>query len=210
MSHLIRSRDQCIYLLAVIGLVLLILFLQPTLVGGVGSSTVCGGNGYFNSSNGLCICLSGYYGYNCQLRYCPAGTSWYSDPITNSSRFMPSLECSNMGFCNHTSGICKCRPGFEGRACERWACFESGSDSISFLLSADLAAFPIRGVSIQGFLDITKTSGGDQLPLYTAVGSRSNLNLVPGSGVSSVSLRPCGGRGTCRSMREIASRFDGM
>ena len=54
------------YVLAGI-LVLLILFSQPTLVGGDVSYVLCGGKGYINGSDGMCSCLNGYYGRNCDL-----------------------------------------------------------------------------------------------------------------------------------------------
>ena len=77
---------------------------------------------------------------------------------------------------------------------------------MSFLLSADLTNFPIADVTVEGFIDLAETTGGFSLPLYQA---SSNIDLVPGSGVSSVSLRPCSGRGVCRTMRERAAAFDG-
>ena len=159
-----------------------------------------------NDTMGTCSCINGYYGSDCQLRYCPFGSSWYSTPVRNHEREMPLIECSNMGYCDTKTGLCVCRTGFEGRACERMACHESGSDSVSFLLSADLTGFPIADISVEGFIDLAQTTGGFALPLYQAQG---NLNLVPGSGVNSVSLRPCGGRGVCRTMKELAAGFDG-
>jgi hypothetical protein len=74
------------------------------------------------------------------------------------------------------------------------------------LLSADLTNFPVADVTVEGFIDLAQTTGGYTLPLYQA---SSNINLVPGSGVNSVSLRPCSGRGLCRTMRERAAAFDG-
>ena len=189
-------------------IVLIILFSQPTLVGGENSplSSICSGKGYVNDTTGMCSCINGFYGSDCQLRYCPFGSSWYSTPVKNHAREMPLVECSNMGYCDTTTGLCRCRAGFEGRGCERLACHESGSDSVSFLLSADLTSFPIADISVEGFIDLQQTTGGFGLPLYQAQG---NLNLVPGSGVNSVSLRPCGGRGLCRSMKDLAAIFDG-
>jgi len=32
------------------------------------------------------------------------------------------MECSNNGVCDRSSGLCKCRSGFEGSACERMKC----------------------------------------------------------------------------------------
>ena len=200
------SKDTTLYWIAVIVIVLVILFLQPTLVGGQ-IQVPCGGQGYMNVTTGGCSCVNGFYGSNCQLRYCPFGTSWYSDPKQNHKREMPLVECSNMGVCNTVTGECVCRDGFDGRGCERLACPASGSDSVSFLQTASLASFPIADITVEGFIDLAQTTGGYSFPRSTAT---SNINLVPGSGVDSVSLRPCGGRGLCRSMREFASMFDGV
>ena len=32
------------------------------------------------------------------------------------------VECSNMGVCDRSTGLCTCREGFEGIACERQSC----------------------------------------------------------------------------------------
>ena len=200
------GKDTTLYWIAVIVIVFVILFLQPTLVGGQ-RNIPCGGHGYTNVTTGQCSCVNGFYGYDCQLRYCPFGTSWYSDPKQNHKREMPLVECSNMGVCNTATGECVCRSGFDGRGCERLACFASGSDSVSFLETASLATFPIADITVEGYIDLAQTTGGFSLPLSSAT---SNINLVPGSGVDSVSLRPCGGRGLCRSMREFAAMFDGV
>ena len=171
------NKDTTLYWIAVIVIVLVILFLQPTLVGGQSTASPCGGKGYMNVSNGQCSCINGFYGSNCQLRYCPFGTSWYSDPKQNHKREMPLVECSNMGVCNTVTGECICRSGFDGRGCERLACPASGSDSVSFLETASLATFPIADITVEGFIDLAQTTGGYSLPRSTAT---SNINLVPG------------------------------
>lgn len=100
-----------------------ILFVQPRLVGGLKGSfkrdnTHCNGKGMIRSDN-TCNCYSGYRGANCTLRYCPFGQSWATMPTADHVRNRPNVECSNMGLCDIHTGLCACRDGFEGRACER-------------------------------------------------------------------------------------------
>ncbi|CAM9905044.1 unnamed protein product [Hapterophycus canaliculatus] len=46
--------------------------------------------------------------------------SSYPRPDPDASHTM--AECSNMGTCIRSFGLCLCEEGFEGRACERYAC----------------------------------------------------------------------------------------
>eukprot|EP00904_Undaria_pinnatifida_P008271 jgi/Undpi1/4574/HiC_scaffold_18.g07928.m1 len=63
---------------------------------------------------------------DCSERSCPAGLSWapvlggYPRPDPEASHTY--AECSNMGVCDRWYGVCVCAAGFEGRACERYAC----------------------------------------------------------------------------------------
>lgn len=68
-----------------------------------------------------CSCDSGYFG-NCALRSCPSGPAWFHDPAVDDMAHDEDKECSNMGVCDHSSGQCLCKPGFEGAACERMSC----------------------------------------------------------------------------------------
>lgn len=72
------------------------------------------------------------------LVHCPFGASWLSKPYENYQRNEENVPCSNMvrhcihnllilkhsslflqGSCDILTGKCTCRPGFEGRACQR-------------------------------------------------------------------------------------------
>lgn len=117
------SYKEILVTAAVVLLFAVILFIQPTLVGGLKSSYKkdtkhCNGKGMINADS-TCNCYSGYRGANCTLRYCPFGKSWATMPISDHKRYRPNVECSNMGSCDLHSGKCTCRAGFEGRACER-------------------------------------------------------------------------------------------
>lgn len=77
----------------------------------------CSGKGYCRET-GKCMCFSGFEGYDCSLRACPAAESWDSaDGVVHK----PS-ECSARGACNRKTGICACYDGFEGSSCERVSC----------------------------------------------------------------------------------------
>lgn len=52
---------------------------------------------------------------------CPFGDAW-ADHASGVDVAHGSKECSNMGLCDRSSGLCACRPGFEGTACERRQC----------------------------------------------------------------------------------------
>ena len=52
---------------------------------------------------------------------CPAGKA-IGDVATSSNTAHALAECSNMGTCERSTGICKCFPPFEGSSCEKMAC----------------------------------------------------------------------------------------
>jgi hypothetical protein len=60
-------------------------------------------------------------GGDCSLRICPFSRAW-TDQATGIDVAHNEAECSNMGVCDRASGLCQCREGFEGIACERQSC----------------------------------------------------------------------------------------
>jgi hypothetical protein len=71
-----------------------------------------------------CKCGSSFSGADCSRRSCPSGRSWFSLPSRPNVAHDPIVlaTCSDAGICDELSGLCKCRKGFDGRACERLAC----------------------------------------------------------------------------------------
>ncbi|KAF0692736.1 Aste57867_16194 [Aphanomyces stellatus] len=81
----------------------------------------CNGNGVCNPSAKLCQCVTGYRGNQCEFKICPYGYAW-ADQATATDTAHAMAECSNMGLCDPTTGVCKCQAGFEGPACEVMSC----------------------------------------------------------------------------------------
>jgi hypothetical protein len=67
---------------------------------------------------GICNCFPGFHGVDCSIRLCPSGTAWVDFPSSTNIAHAPFTECSNMGSCNRTSGICECNFGYYGPACD--------------------------------------------------------------------------------------------
>ncbi len=81
----------------------------------------CSGHGRCNSPDRQCTCFDGYTGADCSLRICPFDKAW-ADQATETDVAHNPAECSNMGLCDRATGLCICREGFEGIACERQTC----------------------------------------------------------------------------------------
>lgn len=81
----------------------------------------CSAHGRCNSPGRQCSCFEGFTGGDCSQRICPSGLAW-ADQAVGIDLAHSSVECSNMGICDRSSGLCMCREGFEGIACERQSC----------------------------------------------------------------------------------------
>ena len=53
---------------------------------------------------------------------CPSGNAWVDHATANNTAHAALTECSNMGVCDRATGLCDCRAGFTGEACQRLAC----------------------------------------------------------------------------------------
>lgn len=67
------------------------------------------------------------------LGSCPVGKAWVDFPSTTDTAHADGTECSNMGNCNRVTGVCECRTGFGGQACDRCEQLHSSSTE-DFLL----------------------------------------------------------------------------
>jgi hypothetical protein len=69
-----------------------------------------------------CECFDGYTGADCSLRTCPRGNIWHGYALATDDLHSQTAECSNSGECDRKTGICNCRVGFVGSACENLGC----------------------------------------------------------------------------------------
>lgn len=81
----------------------------------------CNSNGYCTSPGRVCKCFQGYTGADCSLKTCPQGLAW-TDQAIGIDDAHNLAECSRNGICNRINGVCTCRIGYEGTACELLSC----------------------------------------------------------------------------------------
>jgi hypothetical protein len=161
--------------------------------------SLCSGHGYRNSTTGECTCINGFHGFYCQFLYCPFGKSWHSTPTASNTRNEEYVVCSNMGDCDDMTGQCQCRPGYEGRACERASCPRL---PLSYMTS--MYANVQQDISPE-----FKVVDGDGT--INAVYTQLVHTTIGGSAVAGYDsfYTPCSGHGICRTMREAGLGFDG-
>jgi hypothetical protein len=174
--------ERTVGLIAAVCLFVIIFMLMPSFVGGTWH--VCRGNGYRNATDGLCTCITGYHGANCEYQYCPFGKSWLSPPLESDVRNRPLVPCSNMGYCDPLTGTCECRPGYEGRACERLVC--PGAITVT-----------TKTAAVAG-LEIGQSGGG---------GAAFSVGVHVADDYSTVV--PCAGHGRCVTLGDAGELFDG-
>ena len=87
----------------------------------------CSSHGRCINPGSQCACFDGFTGGDCSLFTCPYGDAWVDYPTGIDDAHNPA-ECSNMGLCDRTTGLCTCRLGFSGKACERLVCPGAGSE----------------------------------------------------------------------------------
>lgn len=94
-------------------------------VASVSDSTCCPNdctlNGDCHGADCACVCKQGYGGADCSRRLCPTGKAWVDHAKANDDAHN-QLECSNMGLCDRTIGVCTCDIGFTGLSCNRKKC----------------------------------------------------------------------------------------
>ena len=121
----------------------------------------CSGHGTCGAEN-VCSCDTSWnLVSDCSQRECPKGTAFWSKASAANTAHA-ELECSNMGKCDRTKGICSCYTGFSGVACHRVDCSSNcnghGYCKTIYALGRDLGADEITDGS---------STGGDGVgPLY--------------------------------------------
>merc|ERR1719502_14537 len=89
-------------------------------VGAATCPNLCSGHGKCNFFS-RCECFDGWTAGDCSEFKCPYGRAW-TDMPTATDTAHASMECSNRGSCDRTTGICTCYAGFTGEACQRTSC----------------------------------------------------------------------------------------
>ncbi|CAM9423451.1 unnamed protein product, partial [Choristocarpus tenellus] len=83
----------------------------------------CSGHGVCSGSPTYdCDCSDGWTGSDCSLKTCSYGKSWFAVPTADNTAHLDRSECSGMGECDRSMGVCRCIDGFEGSACDRMSC----------------------------------------------------------------------------------------
>ena len=81
----------------------------------------CNGHGFCAGAFEQCSCVDGWFGYDCRNAACPKGRAWFDEAISTTEAHQLA-ECSNMGMCNRSAGICQCNEGYSGNACQYYDC----------------------------------------------------------------------------------------
>jgi hypothetical protein len=90
---------------------------------GAGTTIACSGHGACADGIFKCDCFAGWQAADCSERICPLGTAWFVQPEDNNvAHIDEEMECSNMGHCDRTTGMCTCHEGFEGSSCNVMKC----------------------------------------------------------------------------------------
>lgn len=82
----------------------------------------CNGHGVCDEATFACGCAEGWRAADCSERTCPYGPAWYAYPTARDVAHVTRAECSSMGTCDRTLGVCFCQDGFSGAACDVLAC----------------------------------------------------------------------------------------
>lgn len=89
----------------------------------------CSGHGTCSGEpSWKCSCAVGWQGGDCADRTCPSGAAWFDYPSDVNVAHRTPSECSNVGTCDRSTGLCKCPRPYTGTACElRTSCLHTYS-----------------------------------------------------------------------------------
>jgi hypothetical protein len=180
------------------------------------SGGVCSGHGHCGSNN-KCNCFTGIDGHptwtgtDCSLRHCPTATAWVTQHIINANDMHPTVECSNKGMCDRTTGECQCFPGYDGLACQRTACPDECNHRGSCFPERILASKAGRTYELPW--DANKHTGCFCDPGYRGAACEqqecpTSADVIGGFG--NEAGRDCSGRGICDYLLGQCDCFHGF
>jgi len=143
----------------------------------------CSGHGFCTNTATTCACYDGYHGITCELQDCPMGRAWFDEP-TASDTAHGLATCSNMGMCDRTTGLCACRDGYIGAACDIRDCdrdkttFESCSGHGVCINTAQL--FELFGYSYGNVTTDYIKAGGDNWDAFSWYHCLCSANIAAG------------------------------
>ena len=106
----------------------------------------------------LSLFLKLFHLTDCQQRRCPLGTAWFDFPSANHVGHQTEIECSNMGHCDKRTGLCACRDGFYGGACQYSRCPRSMSNTVTAECSGHGRCMTLReAASEQNYVTLHET-----------------------------------------------------
>ncbi|GLE07375.1 hypothetical protein PINS_up017537 [Pythium insidiosum] len=83
----------------------------------------CSGHGVCSGTPSFrCACQMGWQSGDCSERTCPLGLSWFDYPVDTNVAHRRMTECSSVGSCDRSNGLCKCPRPYTGPACEFMSC----------------------------------------------------------------------------------------
>jgi hypothetical protein len=174
----------------------------------------CSGHGSCDV-NDVCHCYnrvdgeSAWTNADCSARTCPKDMAWVGY-VANANDVHPSMECSNMGICDRSSGECACFPNYEGIACERTTC-PNGCSGAGICFS-EMQLAEEAGQTYSTPWDAQKHVGcvcdlGRRGPDCSLVECPSSADVMRGLG--NEAGRDCGGRGICDYTSGLCECFHG-
>uniref|UniRef100_A0A7S0SUR4 EGF-like domain-containing protein n=1 Tax=Chromulina nebulosa TaxID=96789 RepID=A0A7S0SUR4_9STRA len=141
----------------------------------------CSGHGKCQL-NDVCQCevgwgadsdISDYKSHDCSKRICKSGKSWANLPDFSGNAHSTLAECSGIGICNRTTGLCNCPDNYFGNSCERKGCPNKCSGHGLCYSMSQLAhlssSYPLVNATFSYQLDSNSSNTWDSDRLYGCV-----------------------------------------